>query len=851
MKVSIQTVNYLNEKYGCSSKISDIDDIVHRIGVQLGAVEEVEDWGKYYDGIIVAKVVSCEKHPDADKLSVCMIDDGGRAKDVERDNNNNVRVVCGAPNVRAGLTVAWLPPGTTVPSTVKKDPFVLEAREIRGVISNGMLASPAELNLSDNHEGILEIDAQEVGEEFVIPGTSFKNLYGLDDVIIDCENKMFTHRPDCFGILGVARELAGIQGLAFKSPDWYIRKPEVKMGEGLPLQIKVEDTDLVPRLMAVTLKDVSVGPSPIWLQAFLTRVGIKSINNVVDMTNYYMQLTGQPLHAYDYDKVAKLSGTTPVIMARQAKKGERIALLNGKTVEFDSPAIVIATDKQAIGVGGVMGGSETEVDETTNNIILECATFDMYNIRRTSMKYGLFTDAVTRFTKGQSPLQNYFVICKVAQDISEQTGAKLASEIFDVRSEKTEKLGKFDRSTLVTSEFINERLGTDLSNEKIIKLLTNVEIDAHVAAGSLCITPPYWRTDIELPEDVVEEVGRLYGYNKLPVVLPKRDLAPANENNILNIKSTIRTILSNAGANEVLTYSFVHGDLLTKVGQDKEMAIELSNALSPELQYYRLSLLPSLLDKVHANIKAGHSQFAIFEINKSHCKDYVDKDGLPIEEQRLAFVFVADAKTQSSDYSGAPYYIARKYMQYLLAELGFTARFESAIDHNPKLNVSKAAFAPFEPKRSAIVKDKNGEFIGEIGEFRSSVRKNLKLPEYVAGFELDVLQLLKLTRNKSYSPLSRFPSTDQDISLQVDASTSYESVFDVVWQRLAQAESEHGYEVKLSPVDIYQQETSNTKNITLRVTLTHHDRTLVTDEVSSLMDSVAAVAHKKLGAIRL
>lgn len=822
------------------------EEILNRIGAQLGAVEDVEYSGPQYDGIVVARVVSCEKHPNADKLSICMIDDGGLTQGVNRDKNDNVQVVCGAPNVKTGLTVAWLPPGVTVPSTINKDPFVLEEREIRGEISNGMLASPAELGISDNHDGILEINASEVGEGLTTPGTPFKLLYGLEDTVIDCENKMFTHRPDCFGILGVARELAGIQGLAFKSPDWYTHGQQLTGGDSLKLEVKVEDDTLVPRFMAIAMKNINIEPSSITLQAALTRLGIKPINNIVDLTNFYSQLTGQPLHAYDYDKVAKLCSDVPTLIARQAKKGESISLLNGKTVEFDSPTIVIATDKEPIGVGGVMGGVSTEVDDNTRNIIIECATFDMYNIRRTSMKYGLFTDAVTRFTKGQSIYQNDRVLQKIISDISKQCGGAQASPLFDSHV----PLPKMNK-VVVTTEFINERLGSSLKTSEIKSLLENVEFIVNIDGEKLIIDYPFWRTDIELPEDVVEEVGRLYGFDKLPVELPKRDIAPVLKNPLLITKNIIREVLSKAGANEVLTYSFVHGKLLDKVGQDKELAFKLSNALSPDLQYYRLSLLPSLLDKVHANIKAGHNEFALFEINKSHCNDYKDQDGLPIEEQRLAFIFAANDKTANHKYSGSPYYQAQKYLEYLLTELGITFRFDSAVEHNPKLNVSKQAFAPFEPQRSAIVRTIDGEFIGELGEFTLTAKNNLKLPEFVAGFELDVNQLLKLSRPRHYVAISRFPSTDQDISLQVANSVSYGEVYNCVWQVLGTAKEAHGYSFQITPVDIYWPDEADHKNITLRVKLSHDNRTLVTGEVNTLMEEIAGAAHKSMSAIRL
>ncbi|MGH7194660.1 MAG: phenylalanine--tRNA ligase beta subunit-related protein, partial [Candidatus Saccharimonadales bacterium] len=296
MKISLNTIRAMNKKYGSAGDVARIgaDKLVARIGAQLGAVEDVTLIGEKYHGIHIVKVVSSEKHPGADKLSLCRIDDGKTVHGVQRDKDGLVQVVCGAPNVHAGMLAAWLPPGSTVPVTAEKDdPLVLEAREIRGELSNGMLASPKELDLGDSHEGILEIEGD------YQPGDDFATATGLhEDFVVDIENKMFTHRPDCFGFLGVSRELVGIQGMPFKSPDWYSAHPRLPAAEGgkLELAVKNELPQLVPRFMAVAMSGVRVGPSPLWLQVYLAEVGQKSINNIVDYTNWYMLETGQPLH---------------------------------------------------------------------------------------------------------------------------------------------------------------------------------------------------------------------------------------------------------------------------------------------------------------------------------------------------------------------------------------------------------------------------------------------------------------------------------------------------------------------------------------------------------------------------
>lgn len=820
MKVS---VNWIKEYVDIDVSI---DELVDRIGKQLGAVEEVIDLGAKYQGIIVAKVVSCEKHPNADRLNVCMIDDGGKAEGVERDEQGLVQVVCGAPNVVAGLTVAWLPPGATVPSTFDKEPFVLEARELRGIVSNGMLASASELAISDDHSGIVELNPHDAEA-----GADFAETYKLNDFIIDIENKMFTHRPDCFGQLGVAREIAGILNKPFVSPQWYLDRPEfADVAVQLELSVENELPELVPRFIAAPFTVTYNGPSPFWLQTYLSRVGLRPINTLVDITNYVMMLTGQPLHAYDYDKVKSLSTGSAKLVIRHPKNGEKLTLLNGKEIEPRAEAIMIATDKMLIGVGGVMGGADTEVDENTKNVILECATFDMYSVRRTSMEHGLFTDAVTRFNKGQSFGQNDLVVGQTIQYMSLLTGAQHAGPVLDPNYEKA-----FSYWTGIdtTSTFINSRLGLTLESKEIAKLLQNVEFDVQQSGDSLIVAAPFWRTDISIPEDIVEEVGRLYGYDKLPLELPTRVSTPTRRDAKLEFKSRVRHQLARQGANEVLTYSFVHGNLLEKAGQDASQAFKISNALSPDLQHYRMSLTPSLLANIHSNIKSGYDQFALFEIGKVHAKNFVDDNGLPIEFERVALVIADKARADKP-----AYYQAQRYVMDLLTAL----KLDHNVEFEPLEESDDASTTFYVRGRAATIKI-NGTIVGRIGEYTASVRKAFKLPAYCAGFELGIAPLMKLPITPQYRPLSRYPSLTQDICLQVPAETTYGDLTkrftDALYQNVADDQV-----IDYEPIDIYEtKELQGKKRFTYRVILTSYERTLTDEVLSKLLDTAATAVN--------
>ena len=856
MKVSLNIIKQL-----INFELPPVDELVARVNQQLGGVEEVIDLKAKYGGARIVRVVECAKHPDADRLSVTKIDDGGVVADVPRDDNGLVQVVCGAPNVHADMWAIWLPPKSTVPASFDDDePFVLGARPLRGVLSQGMLAAADELAIGTDHEGIVEIYEHDVpvGVELTA-GASFAETFGLDDYVLDIENKMFTHRPDCFGQLGVAREIAGIFHQQFTSSEWYKSEQKFAEAEGLELTVTNDVSELVPRFMAVAIRNITVQPSPLWLQCQLVAMGGKPINNIVDATNYIMLMTAQPTHAYDYDK---LRGHK--LEARMARNGEKDSLLNGKEYELTTDDIVIADGEGVIGLAGIMGGTDTEVSNDTKNIVLECANFDMYALRRTAMRHGIFTDALTRFNKGQSPLQNAAVL----KQLMSMVGGVQASEVFDKRNDRLmvmqhdsrvtfgsagkETISIFDWGAVtgvlvLESTFVNERLGTEFSPQEICRILKNVEINAHEEPEpntpyQFEVIAPFWRTDLELPEDIVEEVGRLYGFDKLPRQLPMRSIKPAPRNPRRQLKQAIRQSLSRAGANEVLTYSFVHERVLKNAEQDPSRAYRLSNALSPDLQYYRTSVLPSLLDKVHANIKAGHDEFMLFEIGKIHDKELpLTDENLPSEQ-----TFVDGVYASKKPRAGAPFYKARKLVDRLLADINVEADFVKIAESDVDMP------ALFDGQRSAWIVAKNDDKLGIVGELSQVVRRNFKLPDYTAAFSLDIEKLqVCLTENRehNYRPLSRFPSISQDISLRSSVEISHDELLRAVRQCLGGPENLH---CQIQTLGVYQPKDDATiKTTTFRLTFTSYQQTLTDAEVKPIMDNIATAALTKLDAERV
>ncbi len=844
MKVSL---NYL-KKY-IDFDLPQISQLINIIGSQLGAIEEQPvNLAEVYKDVIIVKIIKSQKIENSDHLNSCLIDDGRKIVDIERDDNGYISVVCGAPNVKEGILAAWLPPGSVVPATFYKEKLVLETRPIRGSVSHGMLASPKELALYDDHGGILVIN------DDVKPGDNFCQAYDLDDVIIDIENKMFTHRPDCFGLLGIAREVSGILDHPFKSPSWYI-KGELTNQNNFDEDIKInnEIPSLVPRFSVVVIDHIKIEPSPIKIQTYLSRLGIRPINNIVDLTNLIMIETGQPLHAYDYHKLQKIMADDQTITIRPPKPNERAQLINGKELTPNQEAITIAAGNQIIGLGGVMGGTNSEIDNQTTAIVLESASFDMFKIRRTSMELGIFSDAVTRFTKGQSPLQTVRVLSYALSKILDSVpGSKQATKIIDDNhlAEVIRKRDSLNPEITVNLDFINQRLGTQLTTQEVIKILTNVECQIENKDNNLTVKAPFWRTDLEIREDIVEEVGRLYGYENITSHSLTREVKPTIKNANLELKSNIRQLLSSVGANELLTHSFVSRKLIENTNQSADQAYQIANSLSPELNYYRLSLTPSLLSKVQINAKAGFKEFAIFEIGTYHLIDRFN-DSAVSDTNITEFQSVALVYTTAKPVKSATYFKAKQFLSYLIDKLNILdVKFVPLKDVSEIDDHLSQVVKPFDINRSALVIANDKQW-GIVGEYQKNVSTKLKLISSTAGFEVDTRLFQLGQSDKVYKRLSRYPAVKQDITLQVNNSVNYADINQLLISALNEIVPDHS-SYSLAPLSIYSPDNNPEKlNYTFHLEISSYLRTLKEQEVNELLDKVSEHANNKFQAIRV
>ncbi len=443
---------------------------------------------------------------------------------------------------------------------------------------------------------------------------------------------------------------------------------------------------------------------------------------------------------------------------------------------------------------------------------------------------------MSRFNKGQSPLQNDRVLTRAIEMFTELSGAKLASHVIDHGN------GLQDMpAVLVSGLFVNERLGLKLPAREMAALLANVEFKIEQKGDELKVSPPFWRTDIEIQEDVVEEIGRLYGYDKLPLELPMRTLNPADKNPLFSLKSEIRNTLARAGANEVLTYSFVHENMFKKAGQNAKHAYQLSNALSPDLQFYRLGVTPSLIDKVHANSKAGFSRLAIFEINKVHFLGEMDpvEPSVPNEDTHVALTL---AYTKKEGEQGSPFYLAKRYLGQIVDLDGVTLKalsdFDMAADE-----WGTQLTAPFDPARSAVIV-RDDQIWGVVGEYRQTVKRAFKLPDFSAGFEVHIDVVADSRHELIYAPLSRFPSTERDVTFALDAGVTFAELENVVKTALDQVE----LDASVIPTGVYQPEGADKKNVTFRLTLTDLSGTITADVANTVVEKIHEAAKAALGA---
>lgn len=801
MRISLNTI----KRYAKVPVDYRDSDLIQLIGSRLVEVEEVIDLAPKYRGIYIVKVVSAEKIPNT-HLTLCQVDAGKHT--AEFSDQETVQVVCGAPNVHAGMWAAWITPGAIVPSTYGNENFRLSVRKLQGYNSNGMLAAADELDLGTDHDGIIEIDPKGA-----VAGADFAATFDLNDLILDVENKSLTHRPDCFGLIGFAREVAGILDLPFEEPNVFQQLTAVapKNPAQVDLQIEITDAELCPRYSCAVFDLPKLEQKYFTLEmAFLAKAGMRAIDPMVDLTNLLMLQTGQPLHAFDYDKLVSVGGNeNPKIIVRIAEPGEKLQLLDGKTIECISDDILITSNNVPVALAGAMGGRNTEIDASTRRVILESATFSLYHLRKTQMAHGIFSEAITRFTKGQPPAITLPVLESALQTLEI---APLALVDAYPSPEKPVTLS-------LPAQNVNRLLGTSYTAKRMAQTLSNVGFEVNVDSDSLTVVAPLWRTDIHLQEDIIEEIGRLLGYDNIPLALPQHPMVEAQLDAMFSFKQELRSILSDRLAmNEVLTYSFVSKNLLERVDLDPEAHYEIVNSISPELQCFRSQIAPSLLDKIRENLKAGHRSFTLYELNQVSAKTH----GLTVEH-------TPNISTHLGIVTLGDFYDLKAQFLTLSRDLGLQIEYS--------LISAKASeeYPYLEPKRAAELSI-DGQRVGAFGEVRGSTLRQFKLEAPVSALELDLQSLVNLPRQLATEPqISKYPAVERDLTLKVATDAPFGRFDQIIIDMLAG----QGLIYTVIPLSIYQaNEADTTKNISFHLKFSDPRKTLVTEEISAIIDKI-------------
>ncbi|MDC0429952.1 phenylalanine--tRNA ligase subunit beta [Candidatus Thioglobus sp.] len=753
-------------------------------------VDGIETVAPAFSKVVVGHVVSCEKHPDADKLNLCQVDVG---------EAETVQIICGAKNVRIGLKVMAALVGAKLPGD-----FKIKKAKLRGVESFGMICSESELGISDSSEGIAELDVE------ATIGQDVREYLDLDDHIIELD--ITPNRGDCFSVLGVAREVSANYNMAFVMPDIEI----TALGKS-SVATSVSNTSACPKYLTRSIKGIDNSvQTPQWMADKLKRSGQATHSPVVDVTNYVLMELGQPMHAFD---LAKIQGD---IQVRNAKLGETVSLLNDSTVELKDDTLVITDEKSVLAIAGVMGGEASSTQTTTTDILLESAFFEPVSIAGKARNYGLHTESSLRFERGVDFNITELALDRAAQLVIEICGG-VASEI--TKSVDESALPKLEPIT-ITQAKIQKILGFELDSNWIEEKFINLDFEiSDKTSNSWTIIPPSFRFDIRIPADLIEELARLYGYDKLPVQKLSLD---ANINVIKEAqidKYDVMQALVSRGYQEVITYSFIsekYQDLINPLAKK----ITLTNPISADMSTMRSSLWAGLLQTVESNQRRGHTDARFFEIGLCF-------DGVKADEQSNKLAGIVSGNRFNAQWSSElqplDFFDAKADLESLLSFTSATFDFEAA--EHPALQKGQSAKISL-----------NGEQVGWIGALSPAVQKELSLSKcYLYEIDLNVILAGKIAKYESFSS---YQQAQRDIALVVDQATPVAALT----QSINALKQTHFVSVSL--FDVYSGEhiESGKKSVALSLTYQSLEATLADDEVNTKVDEVLALMKDKFSA---
>jgi phenylalanyl-tRNA synthetase beta chain len=802
------TANWLKKYVDFDWTTEELTERLTMLGLE---VEGVEQTGGGFEGVVVAQVITRDPHPDADRLSVCRVNDGKGER----------QIVCGAQNFKAGDKVPLILPGATLPPAKPGDkPFTIKVGKIRGVESKGMMCSPKELGVSQEADGLMILPADAlVGQPFA------EHLGGAEpDVVFDLE--VTPNRPDLNSVIGIAREIAALTS----NP---LRIPEVNLAESgadvsTAVDVRIADPELCPRYTARVVKGVKIGPSPDWLRQSLEAVGIRSISNVVDVTNFVMLEVGQPLHAFDYHLIAKNTNGKPTIVVRRAVDGETFTTLDDTEHELSADNLLIADEQKGIALAGVMGGLNTEINDQTVDVLIESAYFNPTNIRRTSKELNLRTDSSYRFERGADPEICDWASQRAAQLIVETAGGELMGGIVDVYpspgSPREIRL-RFDRTDAL--------LGVAIPQAEQTRLLETLELSIVEPSieDAATFRIPTWRVDLKREADLIEEVARLYGVDRIPATPPRGAIGTNEFDKVYDDLGDVRRLLTGLGLSEAQGQT-----LISKVDAERTCdpgdIVPLANPLSSDMDVLRPSLLPGLLTMLQHNAHHQQRDVALFEIGRIFRR----KNGEPSEHRRLAIAMTGNRGQPfwQDDSKLVDAHDLKGMVDQLLDRIGLRGLFFVRRDAATPLFVD-----------SAEVKLGGKLPLGELGQLQPSLARDLDLkhPVFLAEFDLDQV-LGRRPPQAGFKPLPAHPAIQRDIAMIVSEHINHEQVV----QTVKKVRPDFLESVELFDVFRGRNIPEGRKSVAYTLTYRHAERTLKDKEANASHEKVVSALRDQLSA---
>jgi len=796
MKVPLK---WLQEYIDITLSPSELANRLTMAGTEVKGIKVIGDW----ESIVVGQIIAINPHPNADRLYLPTVDVG----------TEQLTVVCGAPNLAIGDKVALAYTGAQLIDGHSGQVFRLKSAKIRGVVSNGMVCSEKELGISDIHEGIMVLPPE------AKIGTPLAEYLG--DVIFDLE--ITPNRPDCLSIIGIAREVAALTRQKLSLPE--VGYNEAALSIEQHISVEIIASDLCPRYCASLVTGVRVAESPKWMQQRLLACGMRPINNIVDITNYVMLEYGQPLHAFDYDKIKGKK-----IIVRRASGGEAIVSLDGVERVLSGDMLVIADEKAAVAIAGVMGGADSEVTEQTTSILLEAANFNPANIHFTGRTLNMPSEACMRFERGIRPELTLPALKRATQLLIQLAGGKAAKGVVDVYP------GKLEREPVLLSTAKLERLlGVEFSPDQIIEALTSLSFECKPTSSKseVLVTAPYWRSDIHQSVDLIEEVGRIIGYDEIPATMLSQPLPRQNPEPIINLKQEVRRSLIGYGFQEIITFSLTSMEMLNRLLIEphplKPMPLRLANPMTADQEYLRPNLRANLLAALSENRKHEDGGIRLFELGRVYLPRPKD---LPDEPEALCAI-LSGLRFEKSWPGGddlLDFFDAKGVAEGLLSRLGVEASFEPGSDKSLHPN-----------KQATIVIANNS--LGVIGELHPKVLEAFEISGSAYLFEIDLTALLPFTvGHKIFQPISRFPAIVRDIALVVDAKITHRQIQATI--------KSFSLVNRVTLFDVYagEQVPPGKKSLAYRITFQSPTHTLTDEEIDKVQQQILDKLSDELGA---